>query len=84
MFTVFFNDGPVTDYASAIKSDRGQYAKFFNGMLKAGIYLPPSQFEACFISTRHSQKDLAKTITATRNIPFHRIGDRRQNLTSDI
>ena len=78
MFTVFFNDGPVTDYTSAIKSDRGRYAKFFNGMLKAGIYLPPSQFEACFISTRHSQPDFAKTIAAVRNIPFHCIGDRRQ------
>ncbi len=67
MFTVFFNSGPVTDYTSAAKSDTAMYAKFHTAMLKAGIYLPPSQFEACFISTEHKQKDFYKTITAVRN-----------------
>ncbi len=64
MFTIFFGSQPVTDYTSAAKSDTKKYAKFFNTMLKAGIYLPPSQFETCFISTEHGQKDFDKTITA--------------------
>ena len=68
MFTVFFSCGPVTDYASAIRSDTAIYAKFFTAMLKAGIYLPPSQFETCFVSTEHSEKDFEKTIAAVRNI----------------
>ncbi len=64
MFTVFFNPGPVSDYESAVKSDTAMYAKYFRGMLKNGVYLPPSQFEACFISTVHTQKDLALTLSA--------------------
>jgi glutamate-1-semialdehyde 2,1-aminomutase len=64
MFTVFFNPGPVSDYASAVKSDTGTYARYFRGMLKNGIYLPPSQFESCFISTAHTQRDLALTLSA--------------------
>ncbi len=64
MFTVFFNPGPVTDYSSAAKSDTAMYAKFHTAMLKAGIYLPPSQFEACFVSTAHKQSDIAQTIAA--------------------
>jgi glutamate-1-semialdehyde 2,1-aminomutase len=70
MFTLFFNPGPVTDYASAIKSDTNRYAKYFTVMLKAGIYLPPSQFEACFLSTQHTEKHIAKTITALQKIVF--------------
>ncbi len=70
MFTVFFNPGPVTDYASAAESDTKKYAKFFTKMLKAGVYLPPSQFETCFVSTEHKQKDFDKTITAVRRLAF--------------
>ncbi|MHC4360367.1 MAG: aspartate aminotransferase family protein, partial [Planctomycetota bacterium] len=70
MFTVFFNPGPVTDYTSAAKSDTRLYARYFTGMLKAGIYLPPSQFEACFVSTEHRQKDFDKTITAIGKLAF--------------
>jgi glutamate-1-semialdehyde 2,1-aminomutase len=66
MFTVFFNPSPVTDYVSAVKSDTEMYAKFHNAMLREGIYLPPSQFEACFVSTEHKQKDIDRTITAAR------------------
>jgi len=61
MFTLFFNPGPVTDYMLSAISDTKKYAKFFRQMLKAGIYLPPSQFEACFISTEHTQRDFDKT-----------------------
>jgi len=68
MFTLFFNAETVTDYASAVKSDTTGYAKFFTGMLKAGIYLPPSQFEACFVSTEHKSKDFDQTITAVWNV----------------
>ncbi|MHC4260260.1 MAG: glutamate-1-semialdehyde 2,1-aminomutase, partial [Planctomycetota bacterium] len=64
MFTLFFNPGPVTDYASAAKSNTVRYAEYFTTMLKAGVYLPPSQFEACFLSIQHTQKHVADTITA--------------------
>ena len=70
MFTLFFNPGPVTDYDSAAQSDTRLYAKYFNGMLKAGVYLPPSQFEACFVSTEHRQEDFDKTVTAVRKLTF--------------
>ena len=70
MFTLFFNPAPVTDYNSAIKSDTSRYAAYFKKMLDAGIYLPPSQFEACFLSTCHTQKDLNKTIAAIAKISF--------------
>jgi len=70
MFTVFFNPGPVSDYASALKSDVGMYARFHSAMLSAGIYLPPSQFEACFVSTRHTRKDIDQTITAAKKAAF--------------
>jgi len=68
MFTVFFNSGPVVDYASAVKSDTQAYARFHTAMLGEGIYLPPSQFEACFLSTEHKQKDINRTISAIRAI----------------
>ncbi|MBC8481210.1 MAG: glutamate-1-semialdehyde 2,1-aminomutase [Planctomycetes bacterium] len=68
MFTLFFNPGPVTDYVSSARSDTRLYARYFTGMLKAGIYLPPSQFEACFISTEHRQKDFDKTIATVRKL----------------
>lgn len=50
MFTLFFSNEPVTDYFSAKKCDTGRFARWFNAMLNRGIYLPPSQFEAAFIS----------------------------------
>jgi glutamate-1-semialdehyde 2,1-aminomutase len=70
MFTVFFNPGPVTDYVSAAKSDTGMYARFHPAMLKEGVYLPPSQFEACFVSARHSDKDIERTVAAVRKAKF--------------
>ena len=68
MFTVFFNPGPVVDYASAVKSDTQAYARFHNAMLREGIYLPPSQFEACFVSIQHKQKDIDRTIKAAHAV----------------
>ena len=66
MMTLFFTPGPVTDYASAKKSDTQAFAKFFRAMLSQGIYLPPSQFEAAFLSTAHTPADLNKTLKAAR------------------
>jgi glutamate-1-semialdehyde 2,1-aminomutase len=64
MFTWFFNQEPVTDWDSASKSDTAAFAKFFRCMLEAGIYLPPSQYEAAFLSAVHSEEDITKTIEA--------------------
>ena len=64
MFTLFFTKGPVTDFTSAKTSDTSAFSKFFNPMLEQGIYLPPSQFEACFISAAHTDQDIADTLNA--------------------
>jgi glutamate-1-semialdehyde 2,1-aminomutase len=64
MMTLFFYEGEVADYNSAVKSDVSLYGKYFHEMLKRGIYLAPAQFEAVFISTSHTKKDLDKTISA--------------------
>jgi glutamate-1-semialdehyde 2,1-aminomutase len=64
MFTWFFNPGPVRDWNSAAKSDIAAFASFFRAMLDAGVYLPPSQFEAAFLSAAHSEEDIDKTIHA--------------------
>ena len=66
MFTWFFTEGPVTDWDSASKSDIAAFARFFRKMLDAGIYLPPSQFEAAFLSAAHSEEDVQRTIEAAR------------------
>src|SRR5437660_4969433 len=66
MFTWFFNPDPVTDWASATRSDVAAFGRFFRKMLDAGIYLPASQFEAAFLSTAHSEEDISKTIDASR------------------
>ena len=66
MFTWFFTEGPVTDWDSASKSDTAAFAKFFRAMLNGGIYLPPSQFEAAFLSTAHTEEDIDRTVEAAR------------------
>ena len=60
----YFTETPVNCYAAAKKSDTKRYAAYFNGMLKRGIYLAPSQFEAMFVSSVHTQNDLACTVQA--------------------
>jgi len=67
MMTVFFAESEVKDYGTALKSDTNKFARFFNLMLENGVYLPPSQFEAMFLSTAHSDDDIEKTITAFEN-----------------
>jgi glutamate-1-semialdehyde 2,1-aminomutase len=64
MFTLFFTAGPVRDYRTAKTSDTKRFAQFFIEMMEQGIYLPPSQFEAWFISLAHTQKDLDQTVEA--------------------
>jgi glutamate-1-semialdehyde 2,1-aminomutase len=64
MFTWFFTDEPVTDWTSAAKSDTGLFGKFHRVMLEAGIYLPPSQFESCFLSAAHTDEDVRGTVEA--------------------
>ncbi len=67
MFTFFFTAQPVTDYESAKRSDTARFGRFFRAMLDRGIYLPPSQFEAAFLSAAHSELDIQKTIAAARD-----------------
>jgi glutamate-1-semialdehyde 2,1-aminomutase len=67
MFTWFFTPGPVTEWNSAAKSDTAAFGRFFRNMLDQGVYLPPSQFEAAFLSAAHTEADLQKTVDAARN-----------------
>lgn len=64
MFTLFFTKSEVTDYNSAKTSDTSLFALYFNEMLKNGIYITPSQFEANFVSAEHTEKDIERTIKA--------------------
>lgn len=64
LLTLFFTEGPVRDYRTAKMSDTKRFAQFFIEMMEQGIYLPPSQFEAWFLSLAHTQKDLDKTVEA--------------------
>jgi len=66
MLSVFFTDGPVTDYASARRSDTERFGRFHGGMLARGVYLPPSQFEAWFVSLAHGKDDIEVTLQAAR------------------
>jgi glutamate-1-semialdehyde 2,1-aminomutase len=66
MFTWFFTPGPVTDWDSASKSDTEAFGKFFRPMLDAGVYLPPSQYEAGFVSAAHTEQDIQHTIAAAK------------------
>lgn len=67
MFTFFFTDQPVTDYASARRSDTGRFARFFHFLLERGIYFPPSQFESAFLSAAHTDEDIRRTAEAIRD-----------------
>ncbi len=67
LLTVFFTDIPVTDYESATTSDTKSYAAYFHKMLAHGVYLPPSQYEAMFISTAHTPQQLEQIISAARS-----------------
>lgn len=64
MLTVFFSQDPVTDYETAASADTALYARFFHEMLSQGVYMPPSQFEAAFVSVAHSDDDIQATVAA--------------------
>jgi glutamate-1-semialdehyde 2,1-aminomutase len=64
MFCTYFTETYVIDYKTAKTSDTSKFSKFFSGMLKKGINLAPSQFEAGFISLAHTEKDVEKTVRA--------------------
>jgi glutamate-1-semialdehyde 2,1-aminomutase len=66
MLTVFFTAEPVYDAQSARKADTKKFAKYFHEMLANGVYLPPSQFEAAFVSLAHGEEDIALTLEAAR------------------
>ncbi|HVR70673.1 MAG TPA: glutamate-1-semialdehyde 2,1-aminomutase, partial [Vicinamibacteria bacterium] len=66
LLTAFFAGGPVTDWASAKRSDTARFGRFFHAMLDRGIYLPPAQFEALFVSLAHTEADIDRTVAAAR------------------
>jgi len=66
MFTFFFTDQQVSDWESAARCDTAKFGRFHNAMLDAGVWLPPSQFEAAFLSVAHTQADIDNTITAAK------------------
>ena len=64
MFSIFFNDGKVKDYASSAASDQESFKVWFRAMLEQGVYLAPSQFETLFLSLAHTDEDIDRTIAA--------------------
>jgi glutamate-1-semialdehyde 2,1-aminomutase len=68
MFCGYFTAGPVWNLADAMKSDRERFKKFFHGMLAAGVYFAPSQFEAGFISLAHAPADIEQTVRAAAKV----------------
>lgn len=68
MLGVFFTEKEVVDYDSAQTSDIDRFAKYYRGMIKEGVFLPPSQFEGLFLSTAHTDEHIEKTIEAVRNV----------------
>ncbi|MCL2701621.1 MAG: glutamate-1-semialdehyde 2,1-aminomutase [Phycisphaerae bacterium] len=67
MMTLFFTPGPVRDHAAATAADPAAFATYFHAMLDAGVYLPPSQYEAFFLSAAHTQDDIHRTIDAAQH-----------------
>jgi glutamate-1-semialdehyde 2,1-aminomutase len=68
MATLFFSDNPVTNFTEASQSDTARYAEFFRHMLERGIYVPPSQFEAMFVSLAHGDEEIDRTVEAAAEL----------------
>jgi glutamate-1-semialdehyde 2,1-aminomutase len=66
LLTLFFCEQPVRNYDDAKKSDTARFGKFFQEMLERGIFPPPSQYEALFVSAAHNDADIDRTIVAAR------------------
>lgn len=64
MFTLFFTEAPVTNWATAKVPDTQKFGAFFRAMLEGGVYLAPSQFEAGFMSTAHGEAEINATLKA--------------------
>ena len=64
MYQIFFTTKPVTDYVCAKQSDTQMFTVYFHELLRQGVFIPPSQFETCFLSTAHLEDDLKHTISA--------------------
>ena len=67
MMTAFFNPDPVRDFSGASRCDTERYGKLFHGMLSRGVHLAPSQFEAAFVSTAHTDAEIDATLEAARS-----------------
>ena len=70
MFTLFFQVGPVHNYEDAKRSNTALFGKFFHHLLERGVYLPPSQFEAAFLSAAHTPQDIAYSAKAISEFSF--------------
>lgn len=68
MLSLFFSDSSITDLDSAMQSNSEKFKKFFHGMLDRGVYLPPSPFEAWFVSAAHGKNEIQKTIKAASEV----------------
>lgn len=66
MWTWFFAPGPVRNYDEAARSDTAAFGRFHRAMLDRGVWLPPSQFEAAFLSAAHGEEEIEATIAAAR------------------
>ena len=64
MFQVFFADSEVYDYESAKRADKAKFMVYQRKLLEKGVFVPPSQFETCFVSSVHSKEDVEKTVEA--------------------
>ncbi len=78
MFTWFFAQGPITDWDTAAKADAKAFGRFHRAMLDSGIWLPPSQFEAAFVSTAHDEADIEKTLSAAKQA-FAAVAEEKAN-----
>ena len=76
LFTIFFNDmKKIENLEDSLKSNTGNFSIYFNTMLEYGIIVPPSQFEAHFLSTAHDERDLSRTLEVIE-MAFKKIGDK--------
>jgi glutamate-1-semialdehyde 2,1-aminomutase len=66
MVTLFFTKGPVTDYTTAKTSDTQRFGQFFRNMRERGVFLPPAQYEAMFVSLAHTDEDIDAVIAAAK------------------
>ena len=67
MWTLFFTEGPVFDYPTAKRADVKAFGNFFHALLDRGVYLPPSQFEAAFVSLAMGEREIEHTLAAARH-----------------